>query len=111
LQPGDTSLVAMLLKMAVMGLKIAAFLFFFMWVRWTLPRFRFDQLMRVAWKGLVPAGLGLVALAVVLVYYGRPLAWGWSLAGNVAMLALTLGIASVWPGKVTGRQEICLRFR
>jgi NADH-quinone oxidoreductase subunit H len=43
-----------LLAMAVFAAKVAAFLWFFVWVRWTLPRFRFDQLMALGWKVMMP---------------------------------------------------------
>jgi NADH-quinone oxidoreductase subunit H len=38
----------------IFGAKVAFFLWFFVWVRWTLPRFRFDQLMALGWKVMVP---------------------------------------------------------
>ena len=37
--------------------KVFFFIFFFMWVRWSIPRFRFDQLMNLGWKRLIPLGI------------------------------------------------------
>lgn len=50
-------------------LKICAFLFFYIWVRGTLPRFRFDQLMNFGWKFLLPVALANVILTIVIVYF------------------------------------------
>lgn len=49
--------------------KIFAFLFFYIWVRGTLPRFRFDQLMNFGWKFLLPVALGNVILTIIVVYF------------------------------------------
>ncbi|MGH9946851.1 MAG: NADH-quinone oxidoreductase subunit NuoH [Pyrinomonadaceae bacterium] len=49
--------------------KICAFLFLYIWVRGTLPRFRFDQLMNFGWKFLLPVALGNVILTILIVYF------------------------------------------
>jgi NADH-quinone oxidoreductase subunit H len=47
--------------------KIFGFIFFFMWIRWTLPRFRYDQLMKLGWKVLFPlAILNIIITGLVL---------------------------------------------
>lgn len=54
-------------KAGVMLAKVAAVILVVMWIRWTLPRFRYDQLMDLAWKALIPlAIINLVATAAVL---------------------------------------------
>jgi NADH-quinone oxidoreductase subunit H len=104
LQPDDVSIVAMLLKMFVLGLKIVGFLFLFMWVRWTLPRFRFDQLMRLSWKGLLPISLILACYQVGLVYAGQETNLVWTLGGNIVLLLLIFAYNGLKPTAVTGRQ-------
>ena len=43
--------------MLVLIAKVGLMILFMMWVRWTLPRFRYDQLMDLAWKSLIPLAL------------------------------------------------------
>ena len=53
-------------------IKVMAFIFLFMWVRGTLPRFRYDQLMRFGWKFLFPVALANIAItAIVLMLIGK----------------------------------------
>jgi NADH-quinone oxidoreductase subunit H len=52
-------------------LKVGAILFFYVWMRWTLPRYRYDQLMRFGWKVLLPiAVVNLLVTAAGVLYFG-----------------------------------------
>ena len=48
---------ANILGIVVLFIKICFFIFFYMWVRWTIPRFRYDQLMHLGWKILIPLAI------------------------------------------------------
>src|SRR5690606_24439000 len=53
-------------------LKVAFFLFVFIWIRWTIPRFRYDQLMNLGWKKLIPlALLNMVITAVIVLWLNK----------------------------------------
>jgi NADH-quinone oxidoreductase subunit H len=47
--------------------KIFFFIFFFMWVRWTIPRFRYDQLMNLGWKVLIPLAIANIVLTGIVI--------------------------------------------
>ena len=54
-----------LVSIAIFVAKVLATIFVFMWVRWTVPRFRYDQVMRIGWQKLLPLSIAnLIAYTV-----------------------------------------------
>jgi NADH-quinone oxidoreductase subunit H len=49
--------------------KVAAMLIFYMWIRWTIPRFRYDQLMNLGWKVMLPLALANVVITGVWLWW------------------------------------------
>ena len=68
---GLSETAAALVQVLAFCLKVAFFLFVFVWVRWTLPRFRYDQLMNLGWKALLPIALLHLLWVSFLVLTGR----------------------------------------
>lgn len=67
----DSNLIT-LLGTAALFVKISFFIFLFMWIRWTLPRFRYDQLMNLGWKRLIPlAILNILITGGYMVFNGN----------------------------------------
>src|SRR5471030_1091557 len=56
-----------LLGVVALFAKIFFFIFFFMWVRWTIPRFRYDQLMDLGWKVLIPLAIANIVITGIVI--------------------------------------------
>jgi len=98
----EDGVLAALLKFGVFFGKVILLLAVMMWVRWTLPRFRFDQLMRLAWRSMIPISLALLLMTGVFVFAGLR-HWVW--LGNVALFGATLVLAPFVPeGKPVNRR-------
>jgi NADH-quinone oxidoreductase subunit H len=67
--------IANVFGIAALFIKLCGFIFFYMWVRWTIPRFRYDQLMHLGWRILIPLSIvniiitGIVLLRVEIMAY------------------------------------------
>jgi len=96
-----TSMTLCIVRALVFFAKTLLIIFVFMWTRWSLPRFRFDQLMMIAWRALIPISLALlmVTALVIYVFAGSERAFG-RLNGRMALALLVangalLGITMV----------------
>jgi len=99
---GDSDLIGWpqaILRILVFSVKIVLVILFFMVVRWSWPRFRFDQLMNLAWKVMLPLGMvNLVAVAVIYEFWGGPDHWLiWIASGWAVLLAAWFATALVSP--------------
>lgn len=76
---GDTTghNIATLLGTAVFFIKIFLFIFTFMWIRWTLPRFKYEQLMRLGWQWMVPLAMVNLVVMALATLSGKPLLVAW----------------------------------
>jgi len=78
-------------SVAMFAAKVGFFLFLYIWVRWTLPRFRYDQLMALGWKVMLPLALVyLTVIASAIWYLHVQLSWGYD-----ARFALALGVVNL----------------
>lgn len=60
------------LSVASLFVKIVFFILLFMWIRWTLPRFRYDQLMHLGWKSLIPLSIiNMLITGAVILFYNK----------------------------------------
>jgi NADH-quinone oxidoreductase subunit H len=62
---------ANLIGTGVLFLKIFFFIFLYMWVRWTIPRFRYDQIMDLGWKVLIPLSLINIVITAAVILLGN----------------------------------------
>ena len=80
---------AVIAKLGVYAGKTTILVLFMMVVRWTLPRLRYDQIMTIAWQGMIPTALGVVVMTSVMVYFRQtgvlPM-----LAANIALMVVIL---------------------
>lgn len=59
--------IANIIGTIVLFIKICGFIFLFMWVRWTIPRFRYDQIMNLGWKALIPLALVNIVITAAVI--------------------------------------------
>jgi NADH-quinone oxidoreductase subunit H len=80
---------------AVMFLKTFFFLYLFMWVRWTLPRFRYDQLMSLGWKFMIPLALCYIMVMTAAIWVLQAAGVGSPPVRGLALFGLNLALGFV----------------
>ncbi|MEM6458935.1 MAG: complex I subunit 1 family protein [Planctomycetota bacterium] len=93
-----------LLKTGVFAGKVFLLLFLMMWVRWTLPRLRFDQLMKLAWRGLIPLMLLMLLLSGLVVFLDPPFEHAWLFGCNVLLVLVAVFVAPRLPAEPPNRR-------
>lgn len=96
-----------LIKLIIFAFKVTLMILFYMAIRWTLPRFRFDQLMGLTWKVLIPLAIAnLIAVMVVLEYGLSP--W-WLLPVTLIILVVVAAYAASRDTRLHRRTPVLVR--
>ena len=85
-----------ILSLLTFLVKSSAILYFYLWLRWTLPRFRYDQLMDIGWKWLIPSALINIGLSAISIFVVQAL----NANGIVTIEAMNRGLNLNLKGKV-----------
>jgi NADH-quinone oxidoreductase subunit H len=67
--------IANVLGIGALFVKLCGFIFFYMWVRWTIPRFRYDQLMHLGWRILIPLSIINIMITGIVLLRGEIMAY------------------------------------
>ncbi len=83
-----------LATLGAFSLKVWFFLFLYIWVRWTLPRFRYDQLMALGWKVMLPLALGYITVIASAIWFLHDqLGWSYDTRFSLALFGLNVLLA------------------
>lgn len=94
--PESTGLLAMFVKFGVFAGKTTMIALFGILVRWTLPRIRWDQVMKLCWNALIPLGIVLLIATSVMVYLGWT-SWWETLAMHAVLAFLLFAVQPILP--------------
>ena len=101
--PMSGGLPLMLAQFAIVLGKVTLMVSLTMAIRWTLPRYRFDQLMRLSWEGLIPISLMLLVMVSFFVYFG---ATEYLWLGSIGVAALVYMLKPIMGAHVEANQRI-----
>lgn len=105
LSPEATGIGAVLLKIFVFFGKVFLSISLMMLVRWTIPRVRWDQVMKLAWNSLIPLSIALIVLTAVMVFMEWT-AWWQMLAMNAIVLAVVVAIQPLLPSSIDRNRRV-----
>jgi NADH-quinone oxidoreductase subunit H len=85
-----------LVSIIIFAVKVMVLLYIYFWLRWTLPRFRYDQLMDIGWKWMIPSALVNIILSALAIFLVQAMD-GWN--GYKTIDSLAHGLNLTWLGK------------